>query len=302
MSWWPYRPYVSVAERRARGARDVAKLAKKGRKISPVLLDGRTIARTFWGKAWCDNLESYSDYANRLPRGRSYVRNGSVLDLQIEPGRITAMVSGSELYKIEIRIETLAKSSWQGLKRECAGKIGSLIELLQGKLSEGVMAIITRRPGGMFPAPKEISLDCSCPDWAEMCKHVAATLYGVGTRLDHQPELLFTLRRVDHLDLVAQAGNLEGILKPASRRSTIAHADLANVFGIELDEEPLAKSGAPSPPARLKPSRRAARGVAAEAWPPAQPNRGRPIAKRRRGPKHTPAPTRQPDGDRSTLD
>src|SRR5687767_1299310 len=198
MSWWDYgdyRPYVSVVERRAQAAREVAKLAKKGRKISPVRIEGRKIAHTFWGKAWCENLESYSDYENRLPRGRTYVRNGSVLDLQIEPGRISALVSGSSLYKIEIGITTLVKSSWQGIKRECAGKIGSLIELLQGKLSQGVMGIITRRPGGMFPAPKEISLTCSCPDWAGMCKHIAAVLYGVGARLDHEPELLFTLRR-----------------------------------------------------------------------------------------------------------
>ena len=246
MSWWDDdRPYMSVAERQALAAREVAKLAKKGRKISPVRIEGSTIARTFWGKAWCENLESYSDYENRLPRGRSYVRSGSVLDLQIEPGRITALVSGSRLYKIEIRIETLVKGSWQGIKRECAGKIGSLIELLQGKLSQAVMGIITRRPGGMFPAPKEISLTCSCPDWAGMCKHIAAVLYGVGARLDHEPELLFTLRRVDHLDLVAQAGDLEGILKPASEGSTIAHSDLADVFGIELEGEPISQSSSP---------------------------------------------------------
>jgi uncharacterized Zn finger protein len=275
-----YRPYVSIAERRAEAAREIAKLAKKGRKISPVRIEGRKIAHTFWGKAWCENLESYSDYENRLPRGRTYVRNGSVLDLQIQPGRITALVSGSSLYKIEIRITTLVKDSWQGIKRECAGKIGSLIELLQGKLSEGVMGIITRRPGGMFPAPKEISLTCSCPDWAGMCKHLAAVLYGVGARLDHEPELLFKLRQVDHLDLIAQAGDLEGILKPASAESTIAHSDLADVFGIELEAEPVLQSASP-----------------ALSQPPASPARSKRLpkaAKRHKTVKPKTAPKRRP--------
>ena len=280
MSFWDYRPYVSIAKRRAAAAREVAKLAKKGRKISPVQIEGRKIAHTFWGKAWCENLESYSDYENRLPRGRTYVRNGSVLDLQIEPGRISALVSGSHLYKIEIRIETLVKGSWQGIKRECAGKIGSLIELLQGKLSQGVMGIITRRPGGMFPAPKEISLTCSCPDWAGMCKHIAAVLYGVGSRLDHEPELLFTLRRVDHLDLVAQAGDLEGILKPSLEGSTIAHSDLADVFGIELEGEPLSQS--PSPASLQPPALRA------------RSKRLPQTAKRRKAVKPKTAPKRRP--------
>ena len=168
MSYYGFAPYVSVAQRRANAARAVAKLAKKGRKITPVRPEGRTIAHTFWGKAWCDNLESYSDYANRLPRGRSYVRNGSVVDLQVAPGKVTALVSGSSLYTIDIGIKPLPKKTWLAIKTECAGKIGSMIELLQGRLSRGVMEIITRRQGGLFPAPAEIELDCSCPDWADM--------------------------------------------------------------------------------------------------------------------------------------
>src|SRR5665213_273756 len=99
MSWnsYGFRPYVPVAERRAKAARELAKLAKKhGQASSPVRLDGRKIASTFWGKAWCDNLEAYSDYANRLPRGRTYLRNGSVIDLRIEPGKVQALVCGSE--------------------------------------------------------------------------------------------------------------------------------------------------------------------------------------------------------------
>src|SRR5688500_10220527 len=210
MSWYHdyyYKPYVPVAQRRANALKELRKLEKKGRKISPVHIEGRKIATTFWGTAWCDNLESYSDFENRLPRGRTYVRNSSVVDLQIEPGRVTARVSGSELYEVNIKIKPLASACWDCIKRDCAGKIGSLIELLQGKLSKDVMELVTRRDGGLFPRPAEITKDCSCPDWADMCKHVAAALYGIGARLDHQPELLFVLRKVDHLDLIARAGD-----------------------------------------------------------------------------------------------
>jgi len=240
MAWYDYRfrPYVPVAKRRANAAREMAKLAKKGHVVSPVNIKGRTIAATFWGKAWCEHLESYSDFANRLPRGRTYVRNGSVVDLQIKPGRVTAHVSGSELYEIDINIKPLAQSRWASIRSECAGKIASVLELLRGRLSKGVMEIITHRETGLFPEPSEITLNCSCPDWADMCKHIAAVLYGVGARLDEKPELLFVLRQVDHLDLIEQAA---AGLTPAdasvnaSATKTIAETDLADVFGIDLD-------------------------------------------------------------------
>jgi uncharacterized Zn finger protein len=243
MGWWSYRPYVSVSQRRAKAARAAQKLAKGGRKVAPVATNGRTIAATFWGKAWCDNLESYSDFENRLPRGRTYVRNGSVVDLQIEPGKIRALVSGSHLYRIEIEIEPLPAVKWKAIQSECRGQIGSLIELLQARMSQRVMEIVTRRNSGLFPSPKEIKLGCSCPDWAEMCKHVAAVLYGVGNRLDHQPELLFQLRQVDHLELITAAADSAALVKKsASKKKTIAREDLAQVFGIELDAlAPVAK-------------------------------------------------------------
>ncbi len=233
--WFSYRPYVPVAKRRAQAAREIEKRRKKGETISPVVIEGRAIAHTFWGKAWCDNLESYSDYENRLPRGRTYVRNGSVVDLQIKPGKITATVSGSELYKIAISIDPLPEGKWRSIKSRCAGQIGSLVELLQGKLPKGVIDVVTAHDGGLFPKPSEIKLGCSCPDWADMCKHVAAVLYGVGARLDHQPELLFLLRKVDHLELIEEAVSSAG-KKTATRKKTLSESDVAGVFGIELAE------------------------------------------------------------------
>ena len=199
-------------------------------------VEGRAIARTFWGKAWCEHLESYSDYANRLPRGRTYVRNGSVLHLGVAPGRIDALVQGSELYEVSVPITPLARPRWKGIVGRAPGKIDSLVELLQGKLSDGVMQ---RRDGprqGALPgAGRRSSMECSCPDWAQMCKHLAAVLYGVGARLDAQPELLFTLRKVDHLELLSAAAPRRA--KRAGVRA-IAADDLGSVFGIELDTAP----------------------------------------------------------------
>lgn len=235
--YFEWRPYVSVAERRAKAARAMEKLAKKGHPVSPVVIEGRTIARTFWGKAWCENLERYSDYANRLPRGRTYVRNGSVVDLQIAPGAVEARVSGSELYRVKVKVAAVPKARWGAICRDCSGAIDSVVELLQGRFAQGVMERICRAETGLFPVPGEIEFDCSCPDWASMCKHVAAVLYGVGARLDEKPELLFRLRQVAETDLIAQVGS--GV--PLARRGPAAgkvlgggEAGLEELFGIEL--------------------------------------------------------------------
>jgi uncharacterized Zn finger protein len=200
-----------------------------------VRIEGRKITSTFWGDAWCTNLEGYSDFANRLPRGRTYVRNGSVVDLKIEKGRIKALVSGSDLYDVQIDIAALLKQHWLALKERCAGKIGSLVELLQGKLSKTVMELVTDREQGLFPKPKEIKLRCSCPDSAGMCKHVAAVMYGAGNRLDASPELLFVLRCVGHAELIEQA--IPAVPRRGAERGTptIATDELGAIFGIEIE-------------------------------------------------------------------
>ncbi|MBP9128548.1 MAG: SWIM zinc finger family protein [Elusimicrobia bacterium] len=240
MSWYGgWRPYVSVGERRRMAAQTAARLGKKGQTLSPVQIIGRGIAESFWGQAWCRNLESYSDYSNRLPRGRTYVRNGSVIDLQVEPGSVKALVMGSELYRITISISPLNKNRWGKIRRECGGKIASLLELLQGRLSHAVMETVSRRGEGLFPTPQEIKLNCSCPDWADMCKHVAATLYGVGARLDHKPELLFQLRKVDHQDLIMDVGSAKTLTQGQTRDSRLATENLSTVFGIDLDTNAL---------------------------------------------------------------
>ncbi len=261
MGWYyGFKPYVPVAQRRAQAAREVARRTKKGEAVAPVRIEGRNIVSTFWGRAWCTNLESYSDFENRLPRGRTYVRNGSVVDLKIAAGRIKALVSGSELYEIQIDIAELPKPQWQTLKAQCAGQVGTLVELLQGRLSKAVMERVTDRDRGLFPKPKEIAMRCSCPDYAGMCKHIAATMYGVGNRLDASPELLFVLRGVDHKELIEQAIPAAPV-GPRGSVPTIASDDLATIFDIEIADAPTVVA---KPKARKKP---AAKRVATKAAP-----------------------------------
>src|SRR5580693_29860 len=235
MSYYEWHPYMPVAEKRRQAERKLAKLNKQGRSVAPVTIEGRTITKSFWGQAWCANLERYSDYKNRLPRGRSYVRNGSVVDLQIGKGDVTAMVAGSDLYKIKVSIAPFAKARWKSICRDCAGSIDSLVELLQGRLAKGVMDRVCREGDGLFPSPGEINLACSCPDWAEMCKHVSAVLYGIGARLDEKPQLLFVLRGVDENELIAGAGQdlpLSGETPGAAK--VLSDTDVAALFGLEM--------------------------------------------------------------------
>lgn len=247
MSWW-YRPYVPVAVRRRKAIAQMEKLRRKGETVSPVRVEGRQIARTFWGQSWCRHLEKFSDYANRLPRGRTYLRNGSVCHLAVSKGAIHAKVMGSFLYEVKVRVKPLPAERWKAVKERCQGQVTSLLDLLRGRLSDHVMGAVTDRERGLFPSPREISLDCSCPDWADMCKHVAGVLYGVGTRLDEKPELLFLLRGVDHSELVGSAQAAGAIAKGAKggKHGRLAEGDLAEVFGIDL---------APAPAERARPAR-----------------------------------------------
>ncbi len=244
MSYWrSFAPYVTVAEKRAKAEKKLKALQKKNPNIKPVIIEGKALARTWWGKSWNSNLECYADYSNRIERGRSYVRNCAVLDLQIKPGLVESLVQGTDSspYEIRIEIKTLKKKTWGSIKKACQGEFDSLQELMNGKFPESLSNIFTDKKSGLFPAPKEISFDCSCPDWADMCKHVAATLYGIGARLDSEPELFFTLRGVEVNDLVSGAvkDKTSEMLKKARKKSpkVIADSDLSEIFGIDLDVE-----------------------------------------------------------------
>ena len=233
-----WRPYVPVAARRRQAEKQMASLSKKGKCVEPVVIQGRNIANTFWGKSWCDHIEAFSDYDNRLPRGRTYVRNGSVCHLAISTSKVEARVAGSSLYTVSITIPKLANKKWDEIKSRCSGRITSLIALLNGQLSDDVMRVVIDRKNGLFPLSGELGVSCSCPDWAHMCKHVAAVLYGVGARLDKSPELLFRLRGVNHEELIlADPTTVVTAATNARSSKRLKDKDLADVFNIDLVDE-----------------------------------------------------------------
>jgi uncharacterized Zn finger protein len=223
---WP--AYISIDERRRKAQQQVSKL----KSTSPVIIAGSQIAKTFWGKSWCRNLERYSDFANRLPRGRTYVRSGCVVDLKILSGTVRALVSGSSLYEVTVKVAAIPRLRWKSVCRDCAGKIESLVELLEGRFSKDTMERLCREKTGMFPLPSEIKFDCTCPDRARMCKHVAATLYGIGAHLDERPELLFTLRKVNQEELITKAG--DHLTKTTESSRILEIDDLSELFGIDI--------------------------------------------------------------------
>ena len=249
--WGGYYPrYVSVAEKKAKAAKKLKQLKKKNPGIKPVVIEGKAIALSWWGKSWNQNLERYADYSNRIGRGRSYVRHGAVLDLQINSGKVEALVQGTRAkpYSVSVKIKAIDEKIWQDIKSACGGKLDSLQELLEGKFPKALSNIFMEQGTGLFPSPKDIEFSCSCPDWAYMCKHVAATLYGIGARLDEDPSLFFKLRKVRMKDLVTEAveDKTRKLLEKAKKKTkrVIAESDLADVFGIDMEEPvvPIKKS------------------------------------------------------------
>lgn len=237
MSYYGWKPYVSVGERQKQAEKAAAKAKKAGKVYSPIAAYRGALAKTVWGKAWCDNLQAHSDYASRLPRGATYVRNGSVIDLQVSAGKVQALVMGSSLYKVEVTVKPVEAAQWKSICKDCSGSIASLVEILQGKLSTSVMQRLCQPGTGLMPTTKALKFSCSCPDWADMCKHVAAVLYGVGARLDHQPELLFTLCNVDAKELIQAAGSgLAAPRKALKSARVLDDAFLDDVFGLDMAE------------------------------------------------------------------
>lgn len=229
----------SAEELKKKASESIKKAGKRGKAYSPVKVKNRrgSICESWWGKAWCENLESYADYGSRLQRGRSYIRSGTVIDLVIEDGRVTAKVQGrrSTPYKVEVRIGRMQEDDCQRIIESCTRKIEDLETLARGEFPEELKSVFTGK-GGLFPTPKEISFSCSCPDWAMMCKHVAAVMYGIGVRFDENPFFFFRLRGIDpdrFID-VAVENRVEKMLANADVTSEriIDDGDLTGLFGV----------------------------------------------------------------------
>jgi uncharacterized Zn finger protein len=282
-----YPPYVPVTEKREKALKKLAQLRKKDPNIQPVIIEGSALAKTWWGKSWNKNLESYAEISNRIGRGRSYVRHGAVLDLQIQPGQVKALVQGSESrpYNVTIEIKPVPKNNWIKIKESCQGQLESLPELLEGNFPPSLATIFMAKGKGLFPSSDEIKLSCSCPDWASMCKHVAATLYGIGARLDVNPMLFFTLRNADVHELISQAveDHTRELLKIAENKSSrvLEGMDLVDMFGIELDITPEIPGKTlpvtlPKPTGKIRKSHKAAK-TEKESF--TVPEKKRPVAK-----------------------
>jgi uncharacterized Zn finger protein len=230
--------YRSADDQQHCANKQLKRLNDEGIETQPIAaFKTRGIAKSFWGHAWCRHLESFSDYESRLPRGRSYLRNGSVIHLAIEAETVKALVSGSRLYELTIHVDPLDPERWSAFKNRAKGQISSVIELLQGSLPEDILKAVTHIDTGLFPSPREIRFNCNCPDWADMCKHVAAVMYGIGKRLDDQPELLFKLRGVDHQELIHLESAIDEMThgRPSRRRRTLDNNDMTNLFDIDLE-------------------------------------------------------------------
>lgn len=242
MSWIEYDDFEDRSALSAKVEKALKQRRAAGENLEPVVPASRkNLSTTFWGQAWNRNLVAYSDYESRLPRGRTYLRSGKVLGLQVKAGEITSLVIGTRLYEVQIRIKPLAEEKWVQLQQLLRGKISDVVELLSGELSDDVMRTVTDLEHGLFPSDREIKFSCTCPDAAGLCKHVAATFYAVGCLLDDQPQKLFTLRGLDPTDLIGTlqdtiAQLTDGSSHSPARAEALADEDLSALFGIDLSD------------------------------------------------------------------
>lgn len=215
------------------------KANKKGKQYKPIHIEGRQIAKSWWGQAWCNVLENYADYGSRLERGKRYVRSGTVIDLHITKGCVKALVQGRRAspYKVDIHISPLKAEEMDALVEKCSHKISNLETLINGDFPEDLQELFTSS-NGLFPSSREISFSCSCPDWAIMCKHVAAVMYGIGAKFDENPFLFFELRGIDvhRLIDVAIESHVDHMLEHAHDPSDriIEDDDIKAIFGIDI--------------------------------------------------------------------
>jgi uncharacterized Zn finger protein len=226
-----------VQENQERVQRDISKRRARGEPLEPLgaPTGSKKLSQSFWGQAWCRHLESYQHYEGRMPAGRSALRQGKVMDLTITPGSLSAVVADNELFDVLIHIRSLDADRWRQIVQAAQGQVGSLLDLLTGKLGEGLLKMLSDPEQGLFPQPGEIRFDCSCTDDADLCKHASAVLYGVGVLLDNRPDLLFTLRDVDQADLLSTASATSAASLDQTN-SELKDTDLSALFGIDLTE------------------------------------------------------------------
>ncbi len=234
---YDFYEYIPVGQKKLNAQKQIEKLRKKNPDISPVIIEGSKIATKWWGISWNKNLENYADYSNRIDRGRSYVKNGFVIDLKIYPGIVEALVMGSSNtpYKVRVDIEVMSQRDWNRVVSACSNKISNLDELISGKFPIELQELFTMK-NGLFPSSSEIDFSCSCPDWASMCKHVSAVLFAIGAKFDEDPLLFFKLRGIDFEYLIKKSVDekLKNMMKNSEQKSkrVIEDEDIDDIFGL----------------------------------------------------------------------
>ncbi len=164
-------------------------------------MSGRTrFGLTWWGQRWIDALEALGAvYANRLPRGRTYARKGTVQDLAIDAGAVTARVQGSRArpYRVQLQLPVFDDPTWEAITTALASRVRLSAELLDATMPEDIDEVLAECGVSLFPSARELTTRCSCPDVANPCKHVAAVHYVLAQTFDADPFLLMTLRGRD---------------------------------------------------------------------------------------------------------
>ena len=226
--------YTTVASLKARAAR-ATKTLKDAEPVIPHP-HTRKMCLTWWGQEWCNNLESYADYRSRLERGRRYVRSNTVVDLKIFANQVKAKVQGTDLYEVTVDFAKPKPADIEKIKKLTGNRIANVEMLLKGNFPDELKELFTQNKPGLFPTPEEIKFDCDCLDWADMCKHVAAVMYGIGIRIDADPLQFFKLRGIDIDEFLTQVvdDKVANMLKNIDVKSDriMKDANVATIFGI----------------------------------------------------------------------
>jgi uncharacterized Zn finger protein len=196
MRYWDYFPrYPKSRPRQAKGG--IKSQAKRG-----------AFGQSWWAQRWIGVLESF-DIGARLGRGRSYARGGQVLSIDIDKGKVKAQVQGSrpKPYAITITIQALSRSEWKKLANALSGQAIFAAKLLAGEMPQDIEQVFTEAGLSLFPQKsQDLETDCSCPDWSNPCKHIAAVYYLLGEEFDRDPFLLFKLRGLSREELIPLLG------------------------------------------------------------------------------------------------
>jgi len=196
--WDHYRFFEPSVPRRAKGG--IRAQSKRG-----------TFGESWWAKRWISVLESF-DIGARMGRGRNYARSGQVLSIDSEKGAVKAKVQGSRPtpYRVAVEIKSISYANWEKLVKALSHQAIFVAKLLAGEMPQDIEKVFQAAGLSLFPdKSKDLKTECSCPDWSNPCKHIAAVYYLLGEEFDRDPFLIFKLRGLQREELIQRLGNRE---------------------------------------------------------------------------------------------